>query len=123
MLRIFLSVNFILGVIATTPAFAYDLKTSKWEDFYNRSSPYEETTDSFAKHYLRGVLSGIWWMNIEASGGSGVEIFCLKPEDTFSIEEAARILAEEKRLKSADIGEFPLALVMVMALKRTYPCT
>lgn len=80
------------------------------------------------KTYLQGVSAGLGTANISVSNGQVRELFfCLPELLSLTADNITTILDNEiehaaKYMKKTNLDEFPISILLMDGLKRTFPC-
>jgi hypothetical protein len=108
-----ISVSVALAVLSIVPAVA--------EPFANDAIERYRLGDPGMFAFLAGNVNGLIWANAKLRSNDHVELFCVPPSISLSVQQAVEIMAKHIQEDPAE-GQLPVGPLMLQSLKETFPC-
>ena len=103
----------------TTPAYAQE---TRYENAQSFITEYKDGSNIYARLYIRGVGEGLSWYNsFVATAGGGKPAFC-EPEKLGLVDGQYVAMMRQFLIKYPTTKTMPPPLVLLYALKDTFPC-
>lgn len=114
--------NFALAVATCALLAATPLRAEiSGENVQQLLSSKNESSRTLGMSVIYSTFNGLFWANVQLGNDNNALLFCQPVKLAMSAEQSV-VIFEQKMKENPKMAGYPLGMIMLIALKETFPC-